>query len=304
MVNQIENDCQIHVKNHLLLSKWVLEIHKAFQASRLRHLFLKGPVLNEQLHGGELIRYSSDLDLLIEASSIFEADTVLRNLGYESVNGFRLSSPLMQLRYKDISYRKPGFIPTVEMHWKTDKVETILIPSLFEWESQTTGLRFQQESVPILSDYHNCLYLCLHASKHHWSRMGWLLDIPLLIKRRGLDRNTLLNLAVRHGLQKSVLEAFFWSKKVLNLDFGYAELDPSRKNALWTMRRLHLNNNPKKTKVDTLELTYRRGLLYPGARNKAVFWILWGLELSIIRFRQAKARIRSLLPRLPHRQAP
>lgn len=298
-INRFERQSLQIAHSELKLGASMLEIHRVFSAAKIRHLFLKGPVLNRILFGEEMLRYSRDLDVLIEPQNLIEADAHLREAGFhptEFSGKSVLPSPVRRIHRKDITYLKNGI--ALELHWKTDHVETIVKPALFDWRNQISYCRFQNESLPILPDLHYCLYLCLHAARHDWSRLRWLLDIPLLMQKRGIERDELLALADHHGLRNPVQEALGLSKRLFKLESGNCGLDPTG-NFLSFARRHWIIHNIRSPKLQTLALVYRKGFLYPSGGLRAGFWIMWLLGQTFNRLAQAKARIRSLLPRPP-----
>lgn len=300
LVNRFERESLRIAQSELKLGASMLEIHRVFSKAKIMHLFLKGPVLNRILFGEELLRYSRDLDVLIRPESFVDADACLREAGFQPTDFSRkdaLASPLRRVHRKDITYLKNGI--ALELHWKTDHVETIVTPSLFDWEKHVSYHSHYNEHLPVLADSHYCMYLCLHAARHDWSRLRWLLDIPLLIKKMGIDRDGLMALADLHGLRNPVLEALSLSERLFKLDSATCGVDPTGRNILPFARRLRIINKIQSPKLQTLALVYQKGFLYLGNGKRAGFWIMWTLGQSINRLAQAKARIRSLFPRSP-----
>ena len=274
MVSIFEREAQKHTLIHVRLSKSLVDLHRELELRHIRHLFLKGPVLNQQLFGGELLRYSRDLDVLIDPDDIQETKECLEDLGFHS-KGFRV--PFFRVLRKDAEYKKNGAGYTIELHWRTDRVETILGRE-FDWEKHVTHCDFQNELIPVFSHPYNCLYLCLHAAKHHWRRFRWLLDIPVFIQRTGVDPVRLLDLACRHGLQSSVREAFFISEHVLKMDYGLDSETLPDQVGEQAARQFNLVNKIHRSGLQTLVLTYYKSLLYPKIKDKLGFWLAWTFE--------------------------
>jgi putative nucleotidyltransferase-like protein len=276
----------------LALSKSMIDIHRAFRSGNIRHLFLKGPALNGILYGEETLRCSKDLDVLIGPADIRKADAILAGLGFDSLTprtALKLDSPFFALRGKDINYGKPHAGHTIELHWKTDRVETMLNRGIFDWDAHTVHVGLHNESLPVMEDYHNCLYLCLHAAKHHWMRLQWLLDIAMLMQRRAMDGLRLLDLADRYRLRRVVQEAFCLCRRLLDKDFGGGEPASWEKHAAGAVHRFYLANQPV-SRWTNLGIVYHRSRLYPSNGPRQGFWIEWILDRTMRRSRKAAIR--------------
>jgi hypothetical protein len=269
--------------SQLRIAKSMIDIHRSFRAGKLRHVFLKGPALNGLLHGEETLRCSSDLDILIEPRNLRNADALMEEMGFDAVtpNAIRnLQSPFSGIGVKDISYRKNHAGPAVELHWKTDKVETILNRGIFDWDAHITHVPLHHEFLPVMEPYHNCLYLCLHAAKHHWMRLQWLLDIALLMQRRQIDGDRLLELADRYGLRNVVLEAYCLCRRLLRMDLTNVETASWERHAIGAVRRFHLASQPASRRINR-SLVFHRGLLYPKNGPRQGYWMQWILERTM-----------------------
>jgi hypothetical protein len=70
MAERFEREARRLMHSQLPLWGSMLTIHRAFAGESIRHLFLKGPILNSLLFGKGTLRYSRDLDILIEPESL------------------------------------------------------------------------------------------------------------------------------------------------------------------------------------------------------------------------------------------
>jgi hypothetical protein len=218
-VARFEREAQQLGLTHLRMSKSVTDVHREFASRGVRHLFLKGPVLNRQLFRGEFLRYSGDLDVLIHRMDFAAADGGLRGLGFRPwLHWWQrlLGLPLRATHRKDVTYGSEAAGHVIELHWKTDLVETFL--DGFDWDMGTARCEFHGAQIPVLADPYNALYLSLHAAKHHWSRFRWLLDVSLFLRNRNVPIADVLELARRHGLETIVEEALYLSRRVFGVD--------------------------------------------------------------------------------------
>lgn len=253
--------------SHLRAVKTIVEVNQVFHERGIASVFLKGPVLNEVLFSGEVLRYSNDLDLLVRREQLFEADAALRSIGFFPHSDLEsIELKLKNTGQKDLAYYKKGFC-RIEMHWKTHEVESILSHPTFNWDSVVAHVPFHRQTVPVLESYHNCLYLCLHAAKHNWSRLRWLLDIALYSQKTNLDWDKLVTLAQRYHLKSVVVEASVLCHQLFGLSTLAATTSSVSASEIKTierrlMRRLHLLHHSDRSKLGTWEMIYLQSFIH------------------------------------------
>jgi len=194
LMDRLQKKTHSILKQQLVLMRVSNELHQALEEHHIAHVFLKGPALNQTLWGRRMMRYSGDLDVLVQPNDIFKADAVLQKLNFRH----ELSDKFLRLHQcfqrwsirKDVVYRREGLAQTLELHWKTSATE-------FIFDSLDSVIHMAD--LPQLTDEEHALYLCLHAAKHGWSRIIWLVDIVALIQAKKLDIPRLRGLAkTRH----------------------------------------------------------------------------------------------------------
>lgn len=166
----------------LWLTAKAVEISRAFSASGVRHLAIKGPALAQALYGDPAARDSKDLDFLIDPGRIDEAHAVLLKLGYRE-NEDGTSAGRLPIGSGDMGKHRT-FVSgdvAVEAHSRLVDVPE-LFPLTFEdlWAArESVGLG--QADVPVPSFAHGVLYLCVHGAEHVWFRLKWLQDIARIL---------------------------------------------------------------------------------------------------------------------------
>lgn len=249
------------LKQQLVLMRVSKELHQAFEQAGVAHIFLKGPVLNQTLWGRRMMRYSGDLDILISPKEIFKADAVLQTLKFKS----ELSSKSIRLHQffrrwsarKDVVYRREGLAHTLELHWKTSATEFIF--DTFDGE---------------LSDDEYVLYLCLHAAKHGWSRMIWLVDIVALIALKKMDITRLRKLAKARHIAAVVDEALLLADQWLGIALCSREdLVVLKKHNKRLQKRILLGQNPGKDNWRrTIQKIYFMNAFCSNGRHQLFLW--------------------------------
>lgn len=153
---------------------------EALDASGVRAVALKGPLLAERLYGSPLARASVDLDLLVLPSELERAMAALARAGYQAgsareVRGYRRHHHHVPLGH--------AAYPTVELHFAAYVgfgVELAAAPLLarsIPWQSPSTGLRAR-----VLRAEDELVYLAVHGAGHRFARLVWLYDLKLLAR--------------------------------------------------------------------------------------------------------------------------
>lgn len=261
----------------------LFQIRESFALANVNHVFLKGPVLGGELFGNKLLRYSSDIDILIDPNHIVQADACLSALGYKPDMGvsdmLSYAADKHFFTPKDAVYRQDGLPMKVELHWKV--VESPEYSSFYSWPDDVRFVDFQGQAFPVLADKLNVMYLCFHAAKHDWLKARWLVDILLYIEKKQIDLNDLLSLSRTHGFEPFVREALFlgfhW--------FGLEKLSIYREytRAGFLLRRMTLRRSQKAgNNYQRFMLSvYRASLLYP--KKSQLFKFLLFIFLKLVR---------------------
>ena len=244
LMNALQKKANHILKQQLGLMHVSKELHQAFEQHNIPYVFLKGPALNQTLWGRRMMRYSGDLDVLISPGDIFKADAVLQKLNFKH----DLSDRFLRLHQcfqgwsirKDVVYRREGLVQTLELHWKTSATE-------FIFDSLEPVIKTNDLPLPQLVDDEHVLYLCLHAAKHGWSRMIWLVDIVALIEIKKLDITRLRRLAKARYITPVVDEALLLAELWLGVALlPHEDLIALKKHSKHVQERIVLGKDPGK----------------------------------------------------------
>jgi hypothetical protein len=209
LLQKLKHQAKPMINNQLVIMRTAQDVHRVLEQQAIPHVFLKGPNLNQILWGRRMMRHSRDLDVLILPRDILNANTTLRQLGFKS----ELSDKSMRFHQrlstwttkKDAAYWKPGVAQCIELHWKTYCTEFILSPM----KKRGALLQF--------SDEEHVLYLCLHAAKHGWLRMIWLVDIVALLQTKRIEISSVRTLAKARHITPVVDEMMLLAEQWLGI---------------------------------------------------------------------------------------
>ena len=171
---------------------------------------LKGVALSESLYGDAALRVSADLDVLVPRECVTRAWTVLSELGYaaadreERVEASELGLLLeSNIEYTFASPEAAGC--PVELHWGIAWRWPHSAPALADLWADARPRPFRGAPAFALGPEWELLYLAVHAARHRWESLKWLVDIHEVCRRGGLDWEKVRAKADRFGLTE-VLE--------------------------------------------------------------------------------------------------
>jgi hypothetical protein len=150
---------------------------------------LKGPLLAQRLFGDIGLRSSTDLDLLVPAEMLAQADELLLGTGCQRTFPVTPFTPrqwqLYQQDWYNTTYHLPAAQLTIELHW------TIASPNLVAPEAARQMLARVQAAAQAgsglltLAEQDLPVYLLVHGSKHNWVRLKWLVDFAAWMRQAG-----------------------------------------------------------------------------------------------------------------------
>jgi hypothetical protein len=166
---------------------------------------LKGVALSESLYGDAALRVSADLDVLVPRDCVARAWTVLGELGYvmagheERVEASELGLLLeSNIEYAFASPEAAGC--PVELHWDIAWRWPHGAPAIADLWADARPRPFRGAPAHALGPEWELLYLAVHAARHRWESLKWLVDIHEVCRRGGLDWEKVRAKADRFGL--------------------------------------------------------------------------------------------------------
>lgn len=184
----------------------LLQIATAFVKHQITFVVLKGQPLNQLLYENRCMRHSGDIDLLVDPDHVIRAHRCLISEeflllpGHDPEENYSNPSFLSHYLYRDNKYQI-----RLELHRQITEVSTM---SLYPDPTRNIQSVFiSGVLLPIFDHETNFVYLCLHAAKHNWNRLQWLLDLAVYTQKIPLDWKKIQNIANRYHMTRAVLEA-------------------------------------------------------------------------------------------------
>lgn len=174
--------------NHRRGLHWLRKVGEALDAAEIPFLVLKGFPLSERLYEPGYLRHCGDLDILIEPKDFARAHGVALAGGYTpSVTYPHLTTRILG---HDAAYDHRT-APSLELHLRLHSnfgIRPAAAPFFERAEAQTLSDGYRVRALGRVDDF---VHLAAHATAHRWSKLRWLYDIYLFLRRHpDLDWDT------------------------------------------------------------------------------------------------------------------
>ncbi len=182
------------VKRNLIFTAKMLALLKIFEEEGVTVLPLKGPTLAASLYPDPAFRPCSDLDLLVRKQDVSKTLQVFTRQGYRlPAHHARLSLRRLMSHRAELLLHHESAVP-VDLQWETAPLD---FPFFFDsevlWRTKRE-IQIGRQNVPYLSPECLMLFLCVHGTKHVWSRLQWLGDVAR-VAHASPDWDAILELA-------------------------------------------------------------------------------------------------------------
>lgn len=181
----------------------LIELLRAFDKAGIATMPFKGVVLGASAYGSITARAAGDLDLLIYYRDLQRATQILLERGYKLTTKVLEDGSPEASDYFEFHFERAQDGMVVELRWRLELTQPRFSPDLgmdWVWPRRRT-VKLGGADVPNLDAVCALLVLCMHGSKHVWSRLGWICDVAKLLETEpGLDWDFAQQEAKRVGL--------------------------------------------------------------------------------------------------------
>ncbi|MGZ7151691.1 nucleotidyltransferase domain-containing protein [Bacillus sp. BC08] len=164
----------------LYLSAEMERINKLCNENEIRMIFLKGPVLSQDLYGDISLRTSCDLDVLIPMQNLEKVEMLLLEQGYVKDDYIQTILNDWKWRHHHITFFHPTKQIKLEIHWRLNPGPG-KEPGFEELWGRKRKSNLTSNSVYMLGKEDLFLFLVSHGARHGWSRLRWLVDIKKIV---------------------------------------------------------------------------------------------------------------------------
>jgi hypothetical protein len=185
----------------------LIAVLKAFEDAMIPAMPFKGVVLGASVYHDITKRAAGDLDLLIFYKDLQQATSILLHRGYELTTPTNNDGTPAVQDYYEYHFERPADGRIIELRWRLELTQPRFRRDLgmgWVWPSRQTTMLAGAE-VPNMRPEITLLVLCMHGSKHVWSRLIWICDVARLLQASpGLDWKEVLHEAKQSGLWRAL----------------------------------------------------------------------------------------------------
>ncbi|WHY85209.1 nucleotidyltransferase family protein [Neobacillus novalis] len=214
VIQTISQKYMMNTYQMLHFSAEMEQVCKLFDNEKIRLLFLKGPVLGEDLYGDVSLRTSGDLDFLISINDLEKAETLLSNQGYVKDDYIQTVLNDWKWRHHHVTYFHSQKKIKLEIHWRLNPGPG-KEPSFNDLWERKRICSLTSYPVYYLGREDLFLFLVSHGARHGWSRLRWLLDINQLA-RQEINWGSLLKLMKKYQYFHVGGQALFLASQLLS----------------------------------------------------------------------------------------
>ncbi|GAB4425072.1 MAG: hypothetical protein OHK0015_04740 [Chloroflexi bacterium OHK40] len=204
-------------QQNLLLTGELLRVLRLLDEHSIPAFPFKGPALAAQVYGDLSLRQFGDLDVWIRPEDFLRARELVMASGYVPY----LPPPDDILPVYTGTHHEYGFMRDddavhLELLWRVVERPFAFPRKLDEFWQRLVPISLLGRKVLSLAPEPLLICLCVHGSKHLWSRLSWVCDVAEAVRvSEGLDWQRLLATAEEHGAGRMVRLGLYLAGKML-----------------------------------------------------------------------------------------
>ncbi|HEX3436983.1 MAG TPA: nucleotidyltransferase family protein [Pseudacidobacterium sp.] len=211
-----------NVLHNLTNAAELIEVLNVFEREMIPAMPFKGAVLGASVYHDLTTRTAGDLDLLIYPGDIARSTDILLKRGYELITDTSSDPDCYEYHFER---QTDGMV--LEIRWMLELTQPRFRRDLgmdWIWPHRRTIMLAGAE-VPDMNPEMTLLVLCMHGSKHLWSRLLWIHDVAQLVASSpGLDWSAVIRQAKASGLRRALALGVLLAHRVVGISIPPAIL--------------------------------------------------------------------------------
>jgi hypothetical protein len=212
-----------------MVRHWIAII-QTLESAGIQVLTIKGPALSIQLYGDPYAREFTDIDILIEKSSVDKTKELLAESGFFMEDDTEIDefseNPIFQSSHHFVFWKSDSSF-RIEVHAAGALGERTAyreaIPDLF---NRAERLNWQGLSFGTLSKLDHGVFAIAHGTQHEWCTLHWLLDAAALMKTQENGFHSRLLEGIKaNGMEREAKIAALLIRRAFGIDVDQAFLD-------------------------------------------------------------------------------
>jgi len=224
----------------------LIDVLKTFDRELIPAMPFKGVVLGTSVYHDHTARPAGDLDLLIHERHLTRATNIILERGYELKTAARADGTPVFADCYEYRFERPSDGMVLELRWRLELTQPRFRHNLgldWVWPWRRTAILAGAE-VPDMSPEITLLVLCMHGSKHVWSRLSWICDVAQLLDAfPGLNWKEVMQEARRVGLWRALALGVLLAHRVADAPVPQAVLQRFESDPAASSLAQHIQEN-------------------------------------------------------------
>jgi len=196
------NFFQISVRN-LSMAGELLKVLQHLKEHGITGIPFKGPTLAMLAYGHLSLRQFGDLDIFVPKRDLPRAAEVLLSQGYQARDQLNQEQHREPLEEKYHTFVREDGLVGVDLQWMIADDHFSFQLDHGDWQAQLIPVSLAGSTVLSFPPEVMLLILCVHGSKHRWTRLQWVCDVAELLRAHpAMDMEQVTGLASQLGGQR------------------------------------------------------------------------------------------------------
>jgi len=216
---QLRSAYEENVQRTLRFAGELGRIAACLEGKHLRAVPYKGPVLAESVYGDLALRSFHDLDFLISPADFEPIKQALAELGYRPSAQLTPAVERFWLRKGyERAFDGDAGKNLIELQWRVLPYFYAVGLTVDDLMVRSGRTSVGGHAVSCLTPEDSLLVLCLHASKHLWTRLIWICDIAQTLRQPAIDYALALSRARSFGILRIMGVGLWLANHLLSAD--------------------------------------------------------------------------------------
>jgi Uncharacterised nucleotidyltransferase len=204
---KLKSDAVVLTQRALILTTEMKRLVPRLEANGIETLVFKGPALARTIYRNVVLRAFTDLDIMVRPTKVAQAWALLAREGYTlAYNLLPAHLPVLMASGNHLPLYGSPNNELIELHW-TFFAKSRATP--FDTEgawARREPLHFDETTIMTLAPHDLVHFLCLHGTKHAWSRLSWITDLAwFMFQYPTFDWDALVDHAAQLGTRRMTL---------------------------------------------------------------------------------------------------
>lgn len=249
---------------HQLQTLELLKLSTLLNENGVRHAILKGVTIEKLFYKGFVeSRYSDDIDILVEASSLRLVSETLLDANYRQREPNNLNKIVSFLekyepwfRWRDIGFRKKTMgEECIDLHWNIADSFTISVKTKSLLTSAESVL-VNGEKVASLPFNSLFVYVCVHGYLDYFFRLRYLVDVYTAMQQPEFDLKKALEIAEEWGVKNKVLASIVTVERFFSISYECGKIEAEQHYSEFVYQRfVKANGLPIRSHPNNAEWT-------------------------------------------------